>query len=137
MMPPVQQGQPPFIMPVMGGGKGGKGRRPAAEQERTSFRPAEMVLGPNCPPGLAGHLLPFGMTFKNAGKTLADPPKVRLPGDEFKHPCKCCWKLGHEAFECREDFVVDGKPSMGFRKLYEMKLPDGRSVCNAQGFYAN
>ena len=83
-----------------------------------------MVLGDKCPTSLQGHMLPVGMKFFSSRKLLDDPIKVRELDRPFTFKCKVCDKVGHEAFECGESFMVEGKPGKSYRELLSMGVVD-------------
>ena len=120
-LPPQQQGS---------GWQQSDGRRTAGVQARTYFKEAEQVLGHKCPAGLHGHMLPVGMKFFTARKLLDDPVKVRDVNRPFTFKCKVCDKVGHEAFECDESFMVEGKPGKSYRELLRMGIVDRHGQYN-------
>lgn len=114
------------------GGKGGKDKD--GQRKRTFFKLADEVLGAKCPPVLKNVFIPATMTFYSTSKSLKDPPKMR--NYEFQGMCKMCGKSppdvkGHEAFECLEDCVWNGKQAMGSRQIFQL----GLGVVNEFGDY--
>ena len=120
--PPMPPGPPPMPPVVPVGGKGGKG----GERFRTRFNTAEAALGDKCPAQLQGHMVPVGMRFFTPGKTLDAAPRVRTT--PFPHACKLCEKVGHEAFECTEQFQFQGRPACNYRQLFQMGLLDANGM---------
>ena len=86
----------------------------AAHAAPSQFRLAGTLLGNNCPSDLRDAMVPYGMRFFTANKTLEDPKAVCAR--PFEYACKLCQKVGHEAFECEGEFQVNGKRHLSFRE---------------------
>ena len=99
----------------------------AAHAAPSQFRLAGTLLGNNCPSDLRDAMVPYGMRFFTANKTLEDPKAVRAR--PFEYACKLCQKVGHEAFECEGEFQVNGKRHLSFRECFR------RGVCDKHGMY--
>ena len=98
--------------------------------DMTYRRKAEDVFRP-CPPSIVGKYVSVSRraVYKNPNKDLSvSAGRAYRRAQPCEGICRECGKIGHEAFECKQDYVYNGLTCVPPAKLYSDNLVDKYGV---------